>query len=195
MYSMLLPMDYTYFGGSFYFFNDSMKKKGNEVFMDSHHINPFLESSVFVIEQVCQVRPSLGKLRMETINYEENIIWLQIGVIGDIEGDLVFGFPRQVALKMVSGMMGGYAVTEFDEMSQSAISELGNMISGNACTMLFNQGVKIDITPPRMNHFIQRSKAVAQKAITISLKMDGIGEMNLYILVLPRVVDSAVHAC
>ena len=47
---------------------------------------------------------------------------------------------KSVALKLVSAMMGGYAIAEMDEMGQSAISELGNMISGNASTILYNQG-------------------------------------------------------
>ena len=58
---------------------------------------------------------------------------------GQMEGDIVFGLHETVALKLVSAMMGGYPIAEMDEMGQSAISELGNMISGNASTILYNQ--------------------------------------------------------
>ena len=37
---------------------------------------------------------------------------------------------------------------EMDEFSMSAISELGNMILGNAATIFSTQGINIDITPP-----------------------------------------------
>ena len=63
---------------------------------------------------------------------------------------IVFGLHEEVAIRVVSAMMGGYSITAMDEMSRSAISELGNMISGNASTMLFNQGVRVDITPPKL---------------------------------------------
>jgi len=46
--------------------------------------------------------------------------------------------------------MMGMPVNEIDEMAKSALSELGNMIMGNSATLLFNKGVKIDITPPSL---------------------------------------------
>ncbi len=39
-------------------------------------------------------------------------------------------------------------VTELNEISTSAISELGNMVMGNAATILSTKGIGIDITPP-----------------------------------------------
>ena len=35
-------------------------------------------------------------------------------------------------------------------MAKSAISELANMIMGNAATLLYNRGINIDITPPSL---------------------------------------------
>ena len=54
------------------------------------------------------------------------------------------------ALEIASNMMMGMPVTELDEMSTSAISELGNMIMGNAATILSTKGIGIDITPPTL---------------------------------------------
>ena len=42
---------------------------------------------------------------------------------------------------MASKMMMGMPVTALDDMSISAISELGNMIMGNAATILLNKGI------------------------------------------------------
>jgi chemotaxis protein CheX len=44
--------------------------------------------------------------------------------------------------------MFGMEVLALDEMSKSAIAELGNMIMGNVSTEFYNEGIKIDITPP-----------------------------------------------
>ena len=46
--------------------------------------------------------------------------------------------------------MMGMPVDTFDEMAKSAISELSNMITGNASTSLASQGLEIDISPPTL---------------------------------------------
>ncbi|PZE21358.1 chemotaxis protein CheX [Paenibacillus xerothermodurans] len=151
--------------------------------MKAEYINPFLESARFVIEQVANVRPSTGQLGLKEIKLIEKYVWIQIGMTGEMQGDIVFGLHEQVALKMVSAMMGGYVITEMDEISASAISELGNMISGNASTMLFNQGVTVDISPPKLVHSANSAAFVSRKALTIPLIMDGIGELDIQVLI------------
>ncbi|MBW7474483.1 chemotaxis protein CheX [Paenibacillus oenotherae] len=151
--------------------------------MNAEYINPFLESARVVIEQVIQVRPETGRLGIKDVKFVENYIWIQIGLNGQMNGDIVFGLSEEVALKMISAMMGGYVISEIDDIGRSAISELGNMISGNASTMLFNQGVRVDITPPKVLHSAMSAGFSAQKALTIPLIMDGIGELDIQVLV------------
>ncbi|MCM3628993.1 chemotaxis protein CheX [Paenibacillus glycanilyticus] len=151
--------------------------------MKAEYINPFLEAATIVIEQVIQIRPSTGKLGLKKIELVENHIWIQIGINGQMNGDIVFGLSEQVALKMVSAMMGGFMISEIDEIGRSAISELGNMISGNASTMLYNQGVHIDITPPRIIQSASAEGLSAGQALSVPLIMDGIGEFDIQVLV------------
>lgn len=151
--------------------------------MQAKYINPFLSSSIHVLETMLQIRPTIGALEIKNINMHDDHIWLKIGIVGQLTGDILFGFPVQVALKIVSGMMGGYVVTEFDEMSQSAIGELGNMISGNASTMLFNEGIVVDITPPNI---VQKDMVVSEgqsrKAFSIPLKLESVGQFDIYVV-------------
>ncbi|WP_281889258.1 chemotaxis protein CheX [Paenibacillus sp. YYML68] len=151
--------------------------------MKAELINPFLESARIVIEQVANVRPSTGELGVKDVIFIDNYIWIQIGMTGQMQGDIVFGLKEDVALKVVSAMMGGYPISEMDDMSKSAISELSNMISGNASTMLFNQGVRVDITPPKMLHSSSSDGIDAKKALTIPLIMEGIGELDIQVLI------------
>jgi chemotaxis protein CheX len=151
--------------------------------MKAEIINPFLESARIVIEQVIQVSPSTGSLGIKTIEYVKGDIWIQVGMTGQISGNIVFGIKEIVALKIVSAMMGGFVITEMDEMGQSAISELGNMISGNASTILSNQGVTVDITPPRIVTPENNSMILTKKALSIPLMMDGIGEMDIQVMI------------
>jgi len=134
-----------------------------------------------VIEQMVQIRPSTGQLSIRDIKFADNHVWIQIGLKGQMNGDIVFGLSESVALRIISAMMGGFVITEIDELGKSAISELGNMISGNASTMLYNQGVHVDITPPK----IMEVNAVfgARRALAVPLIMDGIGEMEIQVLI------------
>lgn len=151
--------------------------------MKAEYINPFLESARIVIEQMANVSPTTGELGVKDIKFIEKYVWIQIGLTGQMQGDIVFGLEEDVALKLVSAMMGGFVITEMDEMGRSAISELGNMISGNASTILFNQGVRVDITTPKVVESATAAGFVPKKALTIPLIMDGIGELDIQVII------------
>ncbi|WP_413373432.1 chemotaxis protein CheX [Paenibacillus taichungensis] len=151
--------------------------------MKAEVINPFLESARNVFEQLIQVSPSTGSLAVKNVEYIADHVWIVIGMTGQLSGNIVFGIQESVALKIVSAMMGGFVITEMDEMSKSAISELGNMISGNASTILSNQGVIVDITPPQVMNSEYLTSFSATKALSIPLLMDGIGEMDIQVMI------------
>lgn len=150
--------------------------------MKAEYINSFLDAARNVIEQVIQIRPTTGQLQMKEVKVVDQYVWIDIGMTGQLTGNIVFGLYESVALKMVSVMMGGFVLTELNEIGHSAISELGNMISGNASTILYNQGVKVDITPPKVlqsaaGHFD------AKQALSVPLMMEGIGDLELQVLI------------
>ncbi|WP_018758835.1 chemotaxis protein CheX [Paenibacillus terrigena] len=150
--------------------------------MKAEYINPFLDAARNVIEQLIQIRPTTGQLQIKEVQFFDQYIWIEIGMTGQMNGNIVFGLHESVALKIVSAMMGGFVMTELGEMGHSAISELGNMISGNASTILFNQGVKVDITPPKV---VQSAAGQfkAKQALTVPLMMEGIGHLDIQVLV------------
>jgi chemotaxis protein CheX len=156
---------------------------GKEPAMKAEYINPFLESARFVLEQLIHIKPTTGQLGVKDVKFAEKYIWIQIGLSGQMQGDIVFGLHESVALKLVSAMMGGFVLTEMDEIGRSAISELGNMISGNASTLLFNQGVIVDITPPIFVNAAAAAGFVPKRALTIPLSMEGIGELDIQVII------------
>jgi len=142
------------------------------------YINPFLSSSIRVIEAMMQVKPSVGQVALLPVDSRGDSLLLRIGICGQFQGDVVFNFPHQVALRIGSALMGGYPVSELDDMCCSAIAELGNMISGNASTMLYNEGIQVDITPPDI--VSDHSFYARKKAITIPLDLSDIGNFNIH---------------
>jgi len=118
--------------------------------MKIEYINPFIEASQTVIKQIASLDAKLGKVYLKTAPYRSEDIIIMVGLTGKLRGQAVFSMTRELGMKIASCMMMGMEVTEFDEMSKSAISELANMIMGNAATILYNRGINIDITPPSL---------------------------------------------
>ncbi len=151
--------------------------------MKAQMINPFLESAQLVLQQMINVSPTRGDLAIKDVEFAHQYIWIKIGMNGNLNGDVVFGLHEGVALKIISAMMGGIEVIQIDEIGKSAISELSNMISGNASTLLYNQGVAVDISPPVVleeEHTKDYSKA---RAIVIPLGLGDIGTFDIQVIV------------
>jgi len=116
--------------------------------MKVEYINPFIEASRIVINQILGTEPTVGKPYIKTTPYtSENVVTI-IGVTGVIRGNVVVAFSRETVFAIASTMMGGMPVQELDEMTKSAIAELCNMILGNTATILSKNNLSIDITPP-----------------------------------------------
>lgn len=148
--------------------------------MNIEYINPFIEASQTVLKQIASLDVKLGKVFLKTAPYKSEDVIIMVGLTGKIRGQAIFSMGRKLALKIASCMMMGMPVTEFDEMSKSAISEMANMILGNAATLLYNRGINIDITPPSLlmgeNMLITPNK---MKTISIPLMLGDTDKIDL----------------
>jgi chemotaxis protein CheX len=79
--------------------------------------------------------------------------------------------------------MGGFELNALDEMSQSAIAELANMISGNACIQLSNNGMQIDITPPKVQVGDSVTQPLQEVAYAVPLELQELGIMEIKLLI------------
>ena len=64
-------------------------------------------------------------------------------------------------------------VDKLDELSLSALSELSNMILGNAATVLSTKGVTIDITPPAIIRGNFKMEQIYTENICMPMFFDG----------------------
>jgi len=139
--------------------------------MKAENINAFIKASTDVLGQIAGLTFKLGKVYMKNDGFKPPEISILIGITGDLKGRAVLSMNRSIGLKIVSSMMGGMEVKEFDEISKSALSEVGNMVMGNAATNLSSQEIKVDITPPTL--MIGESFSIhtsGNKLITIPLE-------------------------
>ena len=118
--------------------------------MNVEHINPFIEASKTVMKTVANIDVSLGRVYLKTSPYSSETLVVVVGLMGELRGQVIFSMDKPVAFKIASAMMMGMTITELDEMSKSAIAESTNMILGNAATLLYDKGIKIEITHPSL---------------------------------------------
>lgn len=112
------------------------------------HINPFLQSSQSVIQMMTQIQLTVGKPSLAKLEFPNTTFILQVGVTGQLKGQVMIVLAEDKAKFMASKMMMGMPVETLDEMASSALCELSNMILGNAATLFSSGGIVMDITPP-----------------------------------------------
>ena len=136
--------------------------------INAEHVNTFLMAATKVIAETCNLTPRVGKPYIRNSTFTSDSIVIMIGVTGEMQGQVMLAFKKEVALSIASKMMF-MEVTQLDEISTSAICELGNMIMGNASTAFSVKNIGIDITPPSMceGNFTV-SGAVANMCVPIS---------------------------
>lgn len=140
--------------------------------MKKEYIEPF--SNAFI-----NIMPQLGVADVKLLSQEEcgkqinapGVVCI-IGIIGDLHGNVIFAMHEDCAKSIASNMMGGMDVAEFDEIAQSAVSELGNMLAANACMDLSGMGITVDISTPTLMHGVFNVTASFEHVVRISMMAD-----------------------
>lgn len=77
----------------------------------------------------------------------EDEVDIAVGVVGDLQGKVIYRFPVSTSLNMVN-IMSGMEFDAVDIFVASAISEIANIISGNVMMVLSGKNIVCDILPP-----------------------------------------------
>ncbi len=117
--------------------------------MDVKAINPFLDAfkEVMPVFGFTSIQKT-GLDLVKKIDAFDTLVTL--GIVGDIEGNVIYSMDSKVAMSIASKMMMGAPVNSFDEMAQSAISELSNMLTAKASIYLYKNGIKTNISTPTL---------------------------------------------
>jgi len=131
-------------------------------------VNPFVCAAFSVFETVTGTRPERGQLALRNTTFTTQQVTVMAGVSGQVCGTALYGMSVVTAQKVASAMIGA-EVTSLDDMAWSALSELGNMITGNAITLLSQNGYVADITPPSIIKGVEVEVATRSPAIVVPL--------------------------
>jgi chemotaxis protein CheX len=126
--------------------------------MNVKFLNPFVEAAVEVLQAECQISVQRGNLSLQKSALTTDDITVLISLIGQVQGVVLYGLSTSTGLALVSRVMG-QDFAEFDNLAQSGIAELGNVISGRATVNLSKTGFASNISPPTL---------IQGKGVTIS---------------------------
>lgn len=120
--------------------------------MDVKLVNPFVEAFVNVMPMLGFQDVKKGNLSLKGKELNSSGVLIIVGIVGSVRGNVVYSFSMEDAKKIASTMMMGMPVSELDDMSKSALSELTNMLTANAATSFSNMDMMIDISTPTLLH-------------------------------------------
>jgi len=118
--------------------------------MDVKVVNPFLQAIQNIMPQLGFKTVDRGKLSRGEKDLNGLGVTIIVGLSEQAQGNVVYNMTQDTARQIASTMMNGMPVTELDELAQSAVSELGNMLTANAATHFASQGLNVNISSPSM---------------------------------------------
>lgn len=140
--------------------------------MNNEYINCFIKSFKAVMESF-GITAENKDVTVRKSPYPADATIVVIGVTGNLHGQAIISMKEAAACQIASTMMGGVPA-KMDENTKSAVAELSNMIVGNAATLLSQQGLMIDITPPSVLTGENILISTNFTSISVPFVMDGI---------------------
>ena len=110
--------------------------------MDAKLVNPFVDAFTAVMPQIGFAEPKRTKMGGVSVI---------VGFTKQIRGNIVYNMSEDTAKFIASTMMMGMPIENFDDMAQSAISEMSNMLTATAATNLAGMGLEVDISTPSLS--------------------------------------------
>lgn len=141
--------------------------------MDARVVNPFISALSTVLPQLGFKNIARGKVQMQAESIDCLGVAVNVGVTSQTPGSVVFNMTEATAKSLTSVMMMGATVNQLDDMAQSAICEMVNMITSNAATALSKEGIAIKLAPPALCQSTSKVK-VCSSFINIEMVADNL---------------------
>lgn len=115
--------------------------------MRLEHVNPVVKAALDVLRAELNTDVRRGKVSVVNGSIAGHDLTILIAITGALEGVMAYALDTSVACTMASLMMGE-EFTELDEIVQSGVAEVGNVISGRAMMSLSEKDMETQIAPP-----------------------------------------------
>lgn len=117
--------------------------------MNVKFLNPFVESALEVLQVETGYKVSRGEIRLDKEPYVTDDVTVIISLVGCVEGNVFYSMRQETALALASRILGE-PLNEFNNLAQSGIAELGNVITGRASVKLSQAGFESTLSPPSL---------------------------------------------
>lgn len=115
--------------------------------MNVKYLNPFVEAAAEVLQMEVGTSITRGAVALHRSPYAARDVTVTLSLIGQVEGTVLYGLSTDTALRLVSQIMGE-PIDELDDLAQSGIAELGNVMTGRASIKLAQAGYDCTISIP-----------------------------------------------
>jgi chemotaxis protein CheX len=117
--------------------------------MNVKFLNPFVSSAHDILRIELHESVQRGDLRLENGPYLTDGATVIISLIGAVDGTVFYSMTQDSAIRFASALMGEKFDT-LNELVQSGIAELGNVITGQASMRLAEAGYESNISTPSL---------------------------------------------
>ena len=117
--------------------------------MKSEYLNPFIVAAAEVLRKEVGASVKRGQVGLKRGLYVSDDVTVLISLVGQIEGTVLFHMAYDTAKRLVSAILD-QPFDRFDELAQSGISELANVITGLSSTKLAEAGLVSIISVPML---------------------------------------------
>jgi len=110
-------------------------------------VQPYLQAAKEVIGRETGSEVAVGKVSLKKPPANTDEVSILIGVTGQIQGVVMIMMSKQTALNVV-GRITGEPYKDLDDLAESAVAEMANVISGRGGIALAALGRETTISPP-----------------------------------------------
>jgi chemotaxis protein CheX len=112
--------------------------------MNVSYVNPFITAMINVFKTMINVDIKPDKPKLKTVPHPTFDVSGIIGLSGNAQGNIAISFPKIMALKVVSKMLGMEIKVVGPELTDG-IGELANIVAGNAKQDLAQYALSISL--------------------------------------------------
>lgn len=117
--------------------------------MNVKFLNPFVSAAHDILQHEMREAVQRGDLQLENGSYQTDDVTVIISLIGAVDGNVFYGMSKESAIQFASTLMGEQ-IDSLNELAQSGIAELGNVITGQASMRLAEAGYESNISTPSL---------------------------------------------
>ncbi len=110
--------------------------------------NIFIRSAIEVFQKETNITLSRQSLVKKNAPVPSLPVSIVLGITGYLRGQVVYSLDENFAYNVAKAMLPNKLPAEIRKLTNSAVSEIANIITGQASIALAGEKMKIDLTPP-----------------------------------------------